>query len=625
MLPPPGVEGSKAMAVDNDVAKLRGLNGACFSFEELVKAGLIDSHQASLYAAERAKTLADAKRDDEPGAEYLSVWEMCELVARSDFRACPDKSIGTSSPGATEPRPPSQGICGSWVTPTSISCSTDDQTQTAPSTSRTPWNSVFGEWVLDRCGGIGSHRNPQVQVQASRRTALWAELRATGLPRDACVEISAMRRGRWGLPTPILVGVADCGRSNSSSGRQSLLKVDCQCEMQRGEVWTLVLACGEQRSDATNSSGVANGATAVSTAVARDVIRPGNLFADCEEESSDALPPTPTFELRVQTSSPLARGPELLLPRPALPQEASELVGEKVDEEDSVGRHRFPTHERHSTTPRMVVAGGNVYTAGIDRKATDDFENLLCEQEKMSHTFRNHGGGASRTCTPEMLASSPRARRARPTMELTPSEKYAIDLLDARTKTVMQQASFLITMESRRCRHALKERVLHQMRTLSAEQREARTRRLRGAPRRRVPNPMFANATAKVDTGLHPPGSVEVSPVASSVAKSHASNTDAEEGLRAQAELVEQEATSDSRSATCAATRQRPVRPVSASKLAFTTPKPPVTCVVPLRPSSSARVRSSRRPCSALHPCTQRVISIVARRTDSGENDDRRV
>lgn len=128
---------------------------------------------------------------------------------------------------------------------------------------------VSGHWLPGTCGGLGSATNPQVQLQAGRRTLLHVNLEAADV---SGLELSMILNTHWGIRQPVLAHVAAEARDTGNG--LGVRKAELEYELPPGVIATLVLGCSTAHS--------------------------------CDE--------TPRFELHLWSNSPLARGPSTFIP-----------------------------------------------------------------------------------------------------------------------------------------------------------------------------------------------------------------------------------------------------------------------------------------------------------------------
>lgn len=405
--------------------------------DELVSRGILDGVVVACLATEHSP--------------ILSVWELCELACQPNFRF-QGMGLGAGAPGV-DPKAWSQeggkpifpkiasGSPGSlrrpsrelvpmpqWPTP-AVEPTMPDSHPLAKQLGRRrePAVVITGPWAPGLNGGstcIGAstlgdgaeRKDPapvhtpvpeaptdvQVQLQVPRLSLLRAELRA---PSGCGLALRVHRCGKWGVPWRVRPGqpLAEVETSGEDSGAPILRKLRCECEIPAGEVITLVLGCSSARNSRGNSScsGSANSSTQCCGGESSGA---GNVADEGAAGGTAGEAVAPSFELSLWTSSPPARGPELLpWRRPRRPRVLAGAEGAAVGAEGSAA-------------PKLDAARGGVSVF----RAAGLFARLACQRQRSQTLSEGEEEGAE----PTPAEGMPPPHR-RPAVVLLPPEKLA--------------------------------------------------------------------------------------------------------------------------------------------------------------------------------------------------------
>jgi len=203
---------------------------------ELVSAGLLEESKARVY---------EKKASARDGSDAMSVWELCELASRADFytatrtplRSARDRLYATERGGmssrATEhratlklgetlesqPLVPINDISSEMPDDDDESLSSSlaalirgDETNLSSAdcdgdldASQQPPRQLWGSWTSELDDGLGSAKNPQVQLKTSRLSLLRVEMRADVSKAGDHLQVWALVGTRWGQRVKYLV------------------------------------------------------------------------------------------------------------------------------------------------------------------------------------------------------------------------------------------------------------------------------------------------------------------------------------------------------------------------------------------------------------------------------------
>eukprot|EP00747_Dinoflagellata_sp_TGD_P207744 gnl/TRDRNA2_/TRDRNA2_81278_c0_seq1.p1 gnl/TRDRNA2_/TRDRNA2_81278_c0~~gnl/TRDRNA2_/TRDRNA2_81278_c0_seq1.p1 ORF type:complete len:669 (+),score=101.46 gnl/TRDRNA2_/TRDRNA2_81278_c0_seq1:85-2091(+) len=436
--------------------------GPAVSLDELVRGGLLDRSRAKAYAAER-----------EDGCSTLSIWELCELVKRPDFRACDSSACQGILPTdavevcaeeskneevAQRPRPLSAGTVGGCylnsVLPVARAGGSDassgrctpqwrrNQTLAVHDRGREKVDAISGTWLISASGGLGSAKNPQVQLHTLRRNLLQADLRVRGTCGPV-IEMWVLQRSRWGTRVTSTKHSLEHVQSVVGEEFASLpRRLYCECELPPGKVLTIVIACSAAKGMIDPDLHDSQGESVIfshdeSSMRSREGENDSSATSDLQgdEQTRKLLARTskmhavtagsgpeariwygvdggypgeaPTFDLRLTLTSPLARGPELLAQRPLatdpLATASKSQAAVPTDEQDA-GTDGAPAEDPGSED----VAADQTKCADIARaftQAADDHPSSEQERakpaKKKSYIGEVRQAASSATAFPE--------------------------------------------------------------------------------------------------------------------------------------------------------------------------------------------------------------------------------
>lgn len=167
---------------------------------------------------------------------------------------------------------------------------------------------VDGAWVHGSCAGLGSERNPQVQLEVQRLTWIRADLHVEG-ECGQTVQIWVLGRSRWGLRRPRMANVI--AKAENVGVPVGPRRLRCEFEVPPGQVATIVLCCSS--ADDTPRS-----PESTLSSPRSPYSLPQSPPQSPSQNVNQNQAPAPSFKLFIMSSLPLERAPLVILPRKPL-------------------------------------------------------------------------------------------------------------------------------------------------------------------------------------------------------------------------------------------------------------------------------------------------------------------